>query len=89
MLFRSRKLWPEKDVIVTSPQVTLDEYLARYSNASLSVDHVISIMVGDLQRIAEYPKRGFQIAQDIPANVWAAFESLVRAGYTRHLVPGT
>src|SRR5262249_34271524 len=25
-----RKVWPEKDVIVTSPQISMDDYLARY-----------------------------------------------------------
>jgi hypothetical protein len=47
---------------------------------------VISIMVGDLQRIREYPARGFQIPQDIPADVWDAYQQLVRAGYDRHLM---
>ena len=81
-----RKFWPEKDLIVTSPQVSFDQYVSRYSNESLSPDDVISIMVGDLQRIRLYPARGFQIPQEIPDDVWDAFEELVRAGYDRHLV---
>lgn len=81
-----RKLWPEPDVIVTSPRVTLDEYLQGYSNDSLSEDEVISIMVGDLQRIRLYPARGFQIHQDIPEDVWAAGQELIRAGYDTRLV---
>jgi len=81
-----RKRWPEKHAIVTSPQVSFEEYLARYSNDALSADEVIGIMVGDLQRIRDYPARGFQIAQDIPADVRDAFEELVRAGYDTHLV---
>jgi hypothetical protein len=60
--------------------------LRRYSNDALSPDDVISIMVGDLQRIREYPARGFQIPQDIPADVWDAYQQLVRAGYDRHLM---
>ena len=48
---------------------------------------VISIMVGDLQRIKLYPEKGFQIPQSIPTEVWAAYESLVEAGYNRHLAP--
>lgn len=83
-----RKVWPEKAVRVTSPQVTFDSYLARYTNQALSPDDVVSIMVGDLQRIREYPARGFQIEQPIPADVWAAYEALVAAGYDRHLVGG-
>jgi uncharacterized SAM-binding protein YcdF (DUF218 family) len=80
------KQWPGKDLLVTSPRVTLDDYLNHYSNESLSADDVISIMVGDLQRIREYAGRGYQIPQEIPADVWEAFELLVKAGYDRHLL---
>jgi uncharacterized SAM-binding protein YcdF (DUF218 family) len=81
-----RKLWPEKNVIVTSPQVSFAEYLNNYANSELSSDQVISIMVGDLQRIKLYPAQGFQIHQDIPAEIWSAYEELVRSGYDKHLV---
>jgi uncharacterized SAM-binding protein YcdF (DUF218 family) len=81
-----RKMWPEKDVIVTSPQVTFDEYLDSYSNSELSVDDVISIMVGDLQRIKVYAEKGFQIPQEIPGDVWSAYEALLTTGYDRHLI---
>lgn len=81
-----RKVWPEKAITVTSPQASFDDYLARYTNPGLNADDVISIMVGDLQRIRVYPERGFQIAQEIPPDVWRAFEDLVAAGYDRHLV---
>ena len=42
-------------------------------------------MVGDLQRIKIYPDKGFQIPQEIPEDVWAAYEALVSAGYDQHL----
>ena len=79
------KRWPEKRVVVTSPQVSFAEYLARYSNDALTDDDVVGIMVGDLQRIRDYPARGFQIPQEIPAGVWEAFEELVQLGYDTHL----
>jgi uncharacterized SAM-binding protein YcdF (DUF218 family) len=81
-----RKLWPEKELIVTSPQVSFRSYLAEYANRALSVADVVSIMVGDLQRIKIYPERGFQIEQEIPDHVWHAFERLVRAGYDKYLI---
>ena len=81
-----RKFWPEKEVIVTSPQVSFRSYLDEYANRSLSVADVVSIMVGDLQRIKIYPARGYQIEQEIPAPVWQAFEDLVRAGYDKYLL---
>lgn len=80
-----RRAWPEKEVIVTSPRASLDEYLAQCSNDRLSVDDVIAIMVGDLQRIALYPAKGFQVQQDIPGEVWEAFRELVALGYDKHL----
>ncbi len=80
------KFWPEKEAVVTSPRASFDEYLSEYSNPDLSAADVISIMVGDLQRIRLYPAKGFQIPQEIPAEVWAAYEELVAAGYDKHLV---
>lgn len=81
-----RKLWPEKEVLATSPQASMDEYLSRYSNEALSIADVISIMVGDLQRIRVYPERGYQIHQDIPQDVWDACQELIALGFDRHLV---
>jgi uncharacterized SAM-binding protein YcdF (DUF218 family) len=81
-----RLFWPDKEVLVTSPQVSFEDYLAEYANGALTSDDVVSIMVGDLQRIKLYPERGFQIPQDIPDEVWAAYEELVDAGYDRHLI---
>jgi uncharacterized SAM-binding protein YcdF (DUF218 family) len=80
------KLWPEKEWIVTSPQVSFREYVAHYTNQALSPADVVGIMVGDLQRIKVYPARGYQIAQEIPDEVWTAFEELVRAGYDKYLI---
>jgi len=78
--------WPEKQLVVTSPQVSFDDYLAQYTHSSLSADDVIGIMIGDLQRIRLYPECGFQIAQEIPEDVWQAYEQLVEAGYDRYLI---
>ena len=80
------RYWPEKEVVVTSPQVSFRDYLAEYSNRSLSVADVVGIIVGDLQRIKLYPALGYQVAQDIPDEVWSAFEVLVRAGFDKYLI---
>jgi uncharacterized SAM-binding protein YcdF (DUF218 family) len=85
--FRSR--WPGKDLIVTSPQVSFDNYLEQYSHQSLSDDDVVSIMVGDLQRIKVYGERGWQIPQEIPGSVWQAYLELVAAGYDSRLIDPT
>lgn len=77
-----KKYWPEKKIIVTSPQIPLLEY----PNNEISLEKVINIMVGDLQRIKIYPEKGFQILQEIPKEVWRAYEKLVQLGFNEHLI---
>jgi len=75
--------WPEVDVIVTSPQISFDDY----PRPDISREDVIHIMLGDLQRLIVYGEKGWSARQEIPADVQAAFERLVNAGYTRRLLP--
>ena len=76
------KNWPEKNFVVTSPQITFENY----PTADISLEKVIHIMVGDLQRIRIYPEKGFQTYQEIPADVWLAYERLVSLGFTQQLI---
>lgn len=77
-----RKVWPEPDVIVTSPQLSFEDY----RSAEVSREEMIHIMVGDTQRIKLYPEKGFQIPQDMPDEVWQAYEELVKRGFINHLI---
>ena len=77
-----KKVWPDKGVIVTAPQVSFEEY----PNTAISRDDIINIMVGDTKRMKIYSDRGFQIPQEIPGEVWSAYEELVRRGFTSHLI---
>jgi uncharacterized SAM-binding protein YcdF (DUF218 family) len=76
------KQWPGMDFIVTSPSISFEEY----PNEERSKEYLINMMIGDLQRIKEYPAKGFQIEQEIPSDVWDAYEQLVQQGYTDHLI---
>jgi uncharacterized SAM-binding protein YcdF (DUF218 family) len=76
-----KKHWPEKEFCVTSPQLTFEEY----PTTEISLDLLINVMVGDLQRIKIYPARNFQIYQEIPDEVWKAYKQLLDLGFTKHL----
>lgn len=80
-----KKQWPDAatTITVTSPVMSYEEYM---NGSSIDKELVISVMVGDLQRIREYPKLGFQIEQDIPEGVRQAYQVLMSAGYDKHLV---
>ncbi|GAC1590837.1 MAG: YdcF family protein [Ginsengibacter sp.] len=74
--------WPDKNVLVTSPPIPFEKYTANLNNLELE----INILVGDIQRIKEYPAKGFQIPQAIPENVWDAYLQLVKLGFNKHLI---
>jgi uncharacterized SAM-binding protein YcdF (DUF218 family) len=77
-----KKHWPDKELVVTSPRLSFEEY----PTEQIPMERVIHIMVGDLQRIKIYYEKGFQVYQEIPDDVWKAYEELVALGFNEQLV---
>jgi len=77
-----KKVWPQMEITVTSPPISFEDY----PNRAISKRDLIAIMLSDLQKIAIYPKQGFQIRQRIPKKVLDCYWQLVKLGYTKHLV---
>lgn len=77
-----KKHWPDKKLVVTSPQISFEDY----PTEEIPAEQVINIMTGDLQRIKIYAEKGFQIYQEIPVQVWQAYEELINAGFNEHLI---
>lgn len=77
-----QKFWPEARVICSHPRT---HFLHSPADGH-SPEDIIHEIVGDLQRIIEYPKREFQTTQEIPTEIFDAYEKLVELGYTEHLL---
>ena len=77
-----KQYWPGKKLVVTSPQIPFEAY----PTEEIPAEKVIHIMVGDLQRIKLYPEKGYQVYQEIPVDVWNAYEQLITAGFDGHLM---
>ena len=77
-----RQVWPEVDIVCASEALSFEEYAHALGNVRLAID----MLVGDLQRIIEYPKFGFAIEQDVPVAVYEAYERLLHAGYDSRLL---
>jgi uncharacterized SAM-binding protein YcdF (DUF218 family) len=77
-----QKVWPEVRVFCASEPIDLAHYIEGIGDARLVVDMV----VGDLQRVIEYPALGFAVEQEVPDDVRAAYERLIEAGFTSRLV---
>ena len=80
------KQWPntrKPKMMCSAIDVSFEEYC---KDDNYPFEYVTNVMVGDLQRIQEYPKRGFQIEQYVPDDVMQAWSLLVARGYTKHLI---
>ena len=77
--------WPELRFSVTSPQVTVPEYLKDAQKQGITEEAAICVIVGDFQRMDLYAKLGYQLPQHIPAEAREAFHRLVDMGYDKQL----
>ena len=77
--------WPEQHFTVTSPQVTIPEYLEDAKKQGITENAAVSVIVGDFQRIDLYAQKGYQLPQYIPPEAWEAFRQLVAMGYNKQL----
>jgi uncharacterized SAM-binding protein YcdF (DUF218 family) len=75
--------WPEVPASVVSQDMTLDEYFTE----DLPPEKVIPIMLGDLQRIWIYGRRGWSAPQVVPPEVMDAYRELKALGFTQQLLP--
>ena len=77
--------WPAVEVVYTSPEVTVEEHIAHAQRSGMTRKRVIETLVGDVQRMELYARKGYQVPVEIPDTVRAAFDELVRQGYTGQL----
>ena len=77
--------WPEQSFRVTSPQVSIPEYLREAERQGMTREGSISVIVGDFQRMDLYARLGYQLPQEIPEQAWEAFRQLVDMGYDKQL----
>lgn len=78
----TRKVWPDVEPVCASVPLSLQEYVRTRGHGT----ELIDMMIGDLQRIIEYPGQGFAIAQDVPPKVYAAYQRLVAAGFRSRML---
>ncbi|MFI6099492.1 YdcF family protein [Lentzea sp. NPDC051213] len=77
-----RKVWPEAEVVCASEPLKFDDYVRSIGDEKLVVD----MLVGDLQRVIEYPRQGFAVEQRVPADVMDAYRRLLEAGFDSRVI---
>lgn len=77
------KQWPDVSTVCASEPISMRDYVKAIGDTKLVIDE----LAGDLQRIIDYPKRGFATQQAVPSTVEAAYRRLVDAGYDSRVLP--
>ena len=76
-----QKQWTRVQAVVTAPATPFQAQPLPHHNERA----LICEMVGDFARMEDYAHKGFQIEVGIPDGTYAAFRTLVAAGYVEHL----
>jgi hypothetical protein len=71
--------WPQMNLMLSAPDLRFNE-LAE----GQQTDDLINELVGDIDRIINYPDKGYQIQQQIPDAVHQAYERLRNSGFIKH-----
>ena len=76
------KQWPEVRWFASGIPLSFEEY----PTDQIKLEDTIQLMVGDLQRLWVYEKKGFQVHVDIPEHVLPAYRALVEAGFSNQVI---
>lgn len=75
-------VWPEITAHYDAPNFIFPEQVSNI----IGLFGLISEMVGDIQRIQEYPKLGYQSPIELPKPVIKSWNYLINNGFTQHLL---
>jgi uncharacterized SAM-binding protein YcdF (DUF218 family) len=75
--------WPEINALTSCPDIKFPEQVSNV----IGVWGVINEMVGDIDRIQNYPNLGYQAEHELPERIIENWNYLVQNGFTYHLMP--
>ncbi len=78
----ARKVWPELELVCSARWLSLHDYIEHIGDEH----RVLTMLVGDTQRLWVYAEKGFAVPVEVPALVRDAYDRLVDAGFTSRLV---
>ncbi len=77
----------DKELIITSPDITFDKYLKKLNKKSLEeIIDEISVVVGDIQRMIVYPQFGWQAKDDVPKSIIDKYYYLKNLGFSKYVL---
>ncbi len=74
--------WPGVRAYTAGPAISFPDEISNV----IGLFGLINEMVGDIHRIMEYPKLGYQVEHTLPEEVIASWKQLVQSGFTMHML---
>lgn len=82
----AKVVFPDKKLSITSPKLTFEESIENLnSKTDMQAKNIISVMVGDIQRIIIFPQFGWQVKDIVPDKVIQAYYELKAMGYDDYI----
>lgn len=85
-LSAAKAILPDKELFITSPDITFTEYINYLDNNKQKIENVISVLIGDIQRIVIYPQFGWQVENEIPKQVIDSYNYFKQLGYDKYIL---
>lgn len=82
----AKVVFPNKKLSITSPKLTFEESIENLNRkTNTQAKNIISVMVGDIQRIIIFPQFGWQVKDIVPDKVIQAYYELKAMGYDDYI----
>ena len=85
-LSAAKAILKDRTISITSPDMSFDEFITKLENREdEEVKNIISVIVGDIQRIIIFPQLGWQIENDVPTEVINSYQFLKQQGFDKYI----
>ena len=85
-LSTAKAIMKNKELYITSPDVTYNKFIINLEKRTYEdINSIISVVVGDIQRMIIFPQLGWQIEEDVPKEVIDAYYVLKNKGYNKFI----
>ena len=75
-----------KEISVTSPNKTFSQFIERLNSITEEEQYnIISVIVGDIQRLIIFPQLGWQTENEVPETIIADYYKLKNFGYNKYI----
>lgn len=82
----AKAILADKDITITSPDMTFDDFINYLDKNKDKIENILSVLLGDIQRIIIYPQFGWQVENDMSKDIINSYNYLKSLGYNKYIL---